>query len=109
MKKCFVVVTHKSIIGTSQNGGQEWQTEENVEFVTEVRKRHTDCASIIADAVNQKVIKGSRFGYDSYQKVDDYLRKSYNKQMQELDVLLGRASPTTQGDDVAEVVDQPTE
>ena len=42
-------------------------------------------ASAIGDYINRKMITGSRFGLDDYDKFEEYVRTKYKKQMDELD------------------------
>ncbi len=80
-EKVYIVVNHLHRV----NKDGDWDTSEKVEFVDQLRRRHLDQSSIVADYINRKVLVGARFGFDTYEKVDAYVRKRYDKQMAELD------------------------
>lgn len=95
-EKVFIVVSHKNSPKAGSHPGRgaksklEWEVSETVEFVNQVKNRHTDTASIIGDYINRKIIIGSRFGITEYAQLDEYVRKKYKKQMDQLDEAYGR-------------------
>lgn len=88
-EKVFIIISHKNSLkpklrfrtGTSE----DWEITETVEFVNEVRKRHTSTSSAIGDYINRKMVTGARYGMTDYDKYEDYIRTKYPKQMAELD------------------------
>jgi hypothetical protein len=87
-EKVFIVLSHKHSLkkGTSD----EWEVTETVEFVNQLRNKHTTMSTAIGDYVNQKMLSGSRVGMGEYEKFDTYIRKKYAKQLDELDKAYGR-------------------
>lgn len=86
-EKVFIILSHKHRL--KQGTRDQWEVEENVEFVNQVRNKHTSTASVIADYLNKKVLVGSRVGMAEYDSFDNYIRKKYQKQMRELDAAYG--------------------
>jgi hypothetical protein len=83
-EKVFIVVSHKhSLVKGTQD---KWETAENVEFVNQLRNRHHEMSSAIGDYINRKMISGSRYNMNDYEKYEEYIRSKYKKQMDELDV-----------------------
>lgn len=92
-EKVFIVLSHKHSLKKNKNGKSitgEWEVAETVEFVDQLRKRHTSTASVIADYLNKKIIVGTRVGMGDYDAFDNYIRKKYSKQMDELDAAYGQ-------------------
>lgn len=92
-EKVFIVLSHKHSLKKDKNGkgvAGEWEVAETVEFVDQLRKRHTSTASVIADYLNKKIIIGSRVGMGDYNSFDNYIRKKYARQMSELDAAYGK-------------------
>lgn len=98
-EKVFIVLMHKNNLKTPGTKTKEpvWEVEERVEFVNQLRKKHIETSSAIGNYLEQKLISGSRYGIDSYEKFDEYIRKKYKSQMRELDaVYLGRKEVETE-------------
>jgi hypothetical protein len=87
-EKVFIVLSHKHSLkkGTSD----EWEVTETVEFVNQLRNKHTTMSTAIGDYINRKMLSGSRFGMDEYEKFENYVRGKYAKQMDELDKAYSR-------------------
>jgi len=85
----FIVLTHKNSLKKDPKTGKclanQWEVQETVEFVNQLRNRHTTFGSVIGDYLNEKIVTGTRFGFDEYSKLDSYVRKKYPKQMKQLD------------------------
>jgi len=87
----FIIVTHLNSPKKGSHPGREkspevqWEISETVEFVNQVRKRHISTASAIGDYINRKMITGARYGITEYSQFEEYVRKKYKKQMEELD------------------------
>jgi hypothetical protein len=86
-EKVFIVISHKnSLKGKVIRGREpEWEVTETVEFVNQLRNKHVSMSSAIGDYLNKKMISGSRYGMDDYEKFETYIRTKYGKQMEELD------------------------
>lgn len=89
-EKVFIVVSHKHSLknkhGKTENPN-DWEVTETVEFVNQLRSRHTSMSSAIGDYINRKMISGSRFGITEYGPFEDYIRKKYKKELDQLDAL----------------------
>lgn len=89
-EKVFIVVSHKHSLknkNSKTENPDDWQVTETVEFVNQLRTRHTTMSSAIGDYINRKMLSGSRFGITEYGPFEDYIRKSYKKELSELDAL----------------------
>jgi len=86
-EKVFIVISHRnSLKGKVIRGREpEWEVTETVEFVNQLRNKHVSMSSAIGDYLNKKMISGSRYGMDDYEKFETYIRTKYGKQMEELD------------------------
>ena len=88
-EKVFIILSHKNSLKRDPKTGKgmadQWEVSETVEFVNQVRNKHTSTASAIGDYLNKKMILGSRYGVTDYDKFEEYVRKKYPKQMAELD------------------------
>lgn len=86
-EKVFIVVSHKHSLkpGTKD----QWETSEQVEFVSQLRNKHTTMSTAVADYLNKKMLSGTRYGITDYEKFIEYVRKKYAKQMDELDKMYG--------------------
>jgi hypothetical protein len=82
-EKVFIVVSHTNAL--KEGSRDEWQVHEKVEFVNQLKKRHTDTASAIGDYLNRKIVKGAFYGFDEYDKLENYIRSKYKEQMTRLD------------------------
>lgn len=89
-EKVFIVVSHKHSLKNKHgraNNPDDWQVTETVEFVNQIRPRHTSTSSAIGDYINRKMLSGTRFGITEYGPFEDYIRKTYKKELAELDAL----------------------
>lgn len=88
-EKVFIIITHLNSLKRDPKTGKgladQWEVAEHVEFVNQVRSKHTSTASAIGDYINRKMITGARHGITEYAAYEDYIRKKYPKQMAELD------------------------
>lgn len=82
-EKVFIVLSH--IHRLKKGSKTEWETQETVEFVNNLRKRHNDMSTAIGDYLNKKIITGTRFGISTYEEFETYVRNKYPKQMAQLD------------------------
>lgn len=82
-EKVYIVVSHKHSLKSKNK--DDWQTEETVEFVNQLRKKHTTMSSVIGDYLNRKMLSGSRYGVTDYDKFESYIREKYAKQLAQLD------------------------
>lgn len=82
-EKVFIVLSHKNSL--KKGSKTEWEVTETIEFVNQLRGKHTSMSSAICDYLNEKMITGSRIGMDDYSKFDKYIRSKYEKQLTELD------------------------
>jgi hypothetical protein len=81
-KKVFIVLTHKNML---KKGSQtEWEVQEIVECVDQLRSRHYSYSSAIGDYINRQMIKGARYNMSDYDKFEEYVEKKYPKEMQDL-------------------------
>ena len=87
-EKVFIVLSHKHSL--KRGTKDEWEVTETVEFVNQLRNKHTTMSTAIGDYINQKMLSGSRFGMGDYEKFDTYIRNKYAKQLNELDKAYGR-------------------
>lgn len=89
-EKVFVVISHKHVLkkyapaNSKKRSPDDWEVAETIEFVNQIRNKHTSSSSAIADYNNRKMVIGSRFGFDTYDKFDEYIHTKYPKQMAEL-------------------------
>lgn len=81
-EKVFIVLTHKNSLKPKSQ--TEWEVTETVEFVSQLRKKHIDYASVIGDYINRKMFTGSRYGMGEYSKFEEYIETKYPKQLAEL-------------------------
>ncbi|HEY6438085.1 MAG TPA: hypothetical protein VIY47_15955 [Ignavibacteriaceae bacterium] len=86
-EKVFIVISHKNSLRRPTRKGHEpeWEVTELVEFVNQIKSKHTSMSTAIGDYINRKMISGSRYGMTEYDKFEDYIRTKYPKQMAELD------------------------
>lgn len=82
-EKVFIVLSHKNSL--KKGSKTEWEVTETIEFVNQLRGKHTSMSSAICDYLNGKMITGSRIGMDDYSKFDKYIRSKYEKQLSQLD------------------------
>jgi len=94
-EKVFIVLSHKNQLsrgshpGRGKNGTVNWEVAEQVEFVNKLKERHITTGSVIGDYINRTMIKGERHGMTEYSVFEEYVRKKYKKQMDELDTAYG--------------------
>lgn len=81
-EKVFIVLSHKHSL---KKGTKDWETTEQVEFVNQLRNKHTSMSTAVADYINKQVLTGSRYGITDYNKFIEYVEKKYPKQLAELD------------------------
>ncbi len=97
-EKVFIVLSHKHMLKKDKNGKGiegEWEVAETVEFVNQLRSKHTSTSSAIADFIDKKMLSGSRYGMTDFDAFIKYLEKKYAKQMTELDEKYGeKVEPT---------------
>lgn len=89
-EKVFIVLSHKHSLknkNSKTENPNDWQVTETVEFVNQLRKRHIETSSVIADYINRKMVTGSKFGISEYGPFEDYIRKTYSKELSQLDAL----------------------
>jgi hypothetical protein len=90
-EKVFIVLSHKNSLKRDPKTGKgmadQWEVSETVEFVNQIRNKHTSTASAIGDYLNKKMIIGSRYGVTDYDKFEEYIRNKYAKQMAQLDAV----------------------
>lgn len=87
-EKVFIVVSHKHSLKNPKlrtESPDNWQVTETVEFVNQLRNKHTSMSSAIGDYVNRKMITGASNGITDYEKFEEYIRKQYPKEMASLD------------------------
>lgn len=87
-EKVYIVLSHKHSLKPRTNG--EWQVNETVEFVNSLRNKHYTMASAIGDYVKGEMLFGARVGMDVYQNFENYVRRKYPEQMEELDEKYGQ-------------------
>jgi len=95
-EKIFIIISHKNSLkpGHHHTGtSDDWEITETVEFVNQIRNKHTSMSSAIGDYVNRKMITGARFDITDYNKFEDYVRSKYPKQMNELDAAYNSTRP----------------
>ena len=86
-QKVFIVLTHKHSLKSKTN--DEWEVHETVQFLNQLRNKHYEYASAIGDYVNGKMLIGSKVGMSEYNNFENYVRKKYKEQMDELDKMYG--------------------
>ncbi len=92
-EKVFIVLMHKNNIkaghrtGAADSKQAEWEVEERVEFVNQVRNKHIQSGSAIGNYLERKMVTGARFGMDDYAKFEEYVRSKYPEQMKQLDAV----------------------
>lgn len=86
-EKIFIVVSHKNSLKHKVIKGREpeWEVTETVEFVNQLRNKHISMSTAIGDYINRKMVSGTRYGMDDYEKFETYVRSKYDKQMEQLD------------------------
>lgn len=80
--KVFIVLSHKNSL--KKGSKTEWEVSETVEFVNQIRNKHVQSSSAIADYIGKKMISGARYGMTDYNKFEEYLFTKYPQQMKEL-------------------------
>lgn len=86
-EKVFIILMHKNNLKVATQKGKEaqWEVEERVEFVNQIRNKHIQMGSAIGDYMNRTMVSGARFGMNDYDKFEEYVRAKYDKQMAQLD------------------------
>jgi hypothetical protein len=103
-EKVFIVVTHKHSL--KKGTKDQWETAEQVEFVNQLRNRHTSMSTAVADYINKKMLSGTRYGITDYEAFIEYIRKKYPKQMAELDAMYGQNQAVEEKVETPVFVDQ---
>lgn len=82
-EKVFIVLSHKHSLkpGTKD----DWEVTETVEFVNQLRNKHTTMSSAVGDYLEKKMLVGTKVGMTDYDQFESYVRKKYAGQMAELD------------------------
>jgi len=84
-EKVFIVLSHKNSL--KKGSKTEWELTETIEFVNQLRKKHTSMSSAIGDYLNKKMITGARIGMGEYDTFDKYIRSKYEEQLLKLDAV----------------------
>jgi len=79
IKHIYVVITHSY----SPANDNKWAVTENCEFVSHLKRRHLDQASMIIDIKKEQVVK-SRESEGTYSQYLQYVEDNYPDQMSEL-------------------------
>lgn len=106
-EKVFIVLSHKHSLKKDKNGkgiAGEWEVSETVEFVNQLRKRHNETSTAVADYVNKKMLSGTRYGMTDYDAFIEYLNKKYPKQMLELDSKYGDKTVVEEIEEVSDLI-----
>jgi len=103
-EKVFIVLSHKHSLSNRRTG--DWEVNETIEFVNQLRNRHYTTSTVIVDYLNRKLITGKRAGFDTYDKFDEYARKKYPKQLAELDQAYGSLVTATVDTSPALITDE---
>ena len=82
-EKVFIVLSHKNSL--KKGSKTEWEITETIEFVNQLRKKHTSMSSAIGDYLNEKMCTGARIGMSDYATFDKYIRSKYQEQLSQLD------------------------
>jgi hypothetical protein len=82
-EKVFIVLSHKNSL--KKGSKTEWEVTETIEFVNQLRNKHTSMSSAVCDYLDEKMITGSRIGMGDYTKFNEYICSKYEKQLTELD------------------------
>ena len=86
-KNVYIVLTHKHSL--KKFSKTEWEVTEYLEAVHQLKPKHYTMSSAIGDYTNRKMVTGSRVGMTEYDKFDEYIRKKYPNEMNQLDTLYG--------------------
>jgi hypothetical protein len=81
-EQVYIVLMHKHSLKPGTR--DQWEVQETVEFVSQLRNKHHSMASACGDFLNRKMISGSRHGFADYAVFEDYIEKKYEKQLTEL-------------------------
>lgn len=96
-EKVYIIISHVNSLKKNPKTGKgmadQWEVSETVEFVNQIRHKHTLTASAIGDYINKKMITGARYGMTDYDKYEEYVRTKYPKQMTDLDAAYGSSRP----------------
>lgn len=106
-EKVFIVLSHKHSLKKDKNGkgvAGEWEVGETVEFVNQLRKRHTETSTAVADYLNKKMLSGTRYGMTDFDKFIEYLYTKYPKQMKELDSKYGDKTEVEEVEDTQDLI-----
>ena len=90
-EKVFIVLSHVHTLKRDPKTGKgienAWEVAEKVEFVNQLRTRHYNSSTAIADYLNKKMLSGAKAGMTDYSQFEGYIRTKYAKQMADLDTM----------------------
>lgn len=81
-EKVYIVLSHKHNLKPGTR--DQWEVQETVEFVSQLRNKHHSMASAVGDFLERKMLSGSRHGFGNYEVFEEYIDKKYEKQLGEL-------------------------
>jgi hypothetical protein len=94
-EKVFIVLSHIHSLKKDPKTGKcienAWEVAENVEFVNQLRNKHYNSSTAIADYINRKMISGVLMSMTDYAQFEEYIRSKYAKQMADLDTMYAAA------------------
>jgi hypothetical protein len=99
-KNIYIVLMHSHALKSGSKS--EWETNERVEFVDNLRKRHISFSTAIGDYTNKKMISGSRYNINDYNQFEEYLKGKYPEQMKQLDKIYGNEAAVIISDDMVD-------
>lgn len=99
-EKVYIVLSHKHSL--KKGTKNDWEVTETVEFVNQLRNKHTSMSSAIGDFINKKMLTGAKVGMSDYEYFMAYVYKKYPKQMAQLDAAY--PSPEVEEEDGPELV-----
>lgn len=88
-EKVYIVINHKHVLKPGKGKEREWQVQETIEFVNQLRTRHHTMSAAIGDFINRKMISGERNGMTSYEQFETYIANKYEKELAQLDKAYG--------------------
>lgn len=87
MKRVYIVLSHRGVPITEGENRGKWNTYEECEFLSSLKNRHYQEASVILDIVNKKVLKCravTEKTEDAYNEMIEYVKKNYGQQYEML-------------------------
>lgn len=94
MKRVYIVLNHRGVPITEGENRGKWNTYEECEFLSTLKPRHYQEASLILDVINQKVIKCramSARDENAYETMIEYVKANYAQQYETLMKVLENA------------------